>query len=142
MHPRLNHSSRPIPTPRPLPQIPHFNPHPIHAKLPHRQKAPALTQNRSIFISAVSGEFREARKSVASALRLPGNDVREQSDFGADPNGETLLDKIRNYIADCDLVVCMIGERSGAKPTQIEAAAYQCKTACKPFQIPGVNSVQ
>ena len=80
-----------------------------------------------LFLSAVSSEFRTARETLARTLRGPGLVVREQCDFGADPNGETLLDKLHEYIKDCNCVVSLIGKRSGSKPQPDEASAHEDK---------------
>jgi hypothetical protein len=83
----------------------------------NRRKAAGWVDQERIFLSAVSGEFRTARESVASTLRGLALVVREQSDFKAKPGGLTLLDKLHDYIKDCSVVVRLIGTRSGSKPT-------------------------
>jgi hypothetical protein len=50
------------------------------------------------FLAAVSREFGAARQALARTLRVPGNEVREQSDIGADPRGATLPDKLHAYV--------------------------------------------
>ena len=68
-----------------------------------------------VFLSAVTSEFGPARDALADDLQ--GHDdvtVRVQRSFRDDPGADTLLHKLRNYIAGCDVVVCLIGARSGA----------------------------
>lgn len=45
-------------------------------------------------------------------------------DFRLGTGADTLLRKLHNYIHDCSAVVCVIGDRSGAAPTQTEAAPF------------------
>lgn len=82
------------------------------------------TQGLRIFISAVSSEFETARDTVASDLRARGNVVKVQSDFRQEADADTLLQKLHDYIRDCEAVVCLVGKRSGACPTVSEAAPF------------------
>jgi tetratricopeptide (TPR) repeat protein len=74
-----------------------------------------------VFVSAVSSEFENARSAVASDLRSRGLSVKVQEDFRQEANADTLLSKLHNYIRNCSAVVCIIGDRSGARPTSAEA---------------------
>jgi tetratricopeptide (TPR) repeat protein len=89
---------------------------------------------KRIFLSAVSGEFRTAREKLASTLHDLRLEVHEQSDFRADPRGLTLLDKLPNYVRDCDCVVSLIGTRSGSDPEPVEAERYL------PMLPPGIGT--
>jgi tetratricopeptide (TPR) repeat protein len=78
----------------------------------------------SVFVSAVTSEFGKVRSTVASDLRSRGLSVKVQEDFRLDAGADTLLRKLHNYIHNCSAVVCIIGDRAGAGPTQIEAAPF------------------
>jgi tetratricopeptide (TPR) repeat protein len=77
-----------------------------------------------VFVSAVTSEFGKVRSAVASDLRSRGLSVKVQEDFRLGTGADTLLRKLHNYIHDCSAVVCVIGDRSGAAPTQTEAAPF------------------
>jgi WD40 repeat protein len=72
----------------------------------------------SIFLSAVSDQFRDCRKALASDLRATGAEVVLQEDFAQHPR--TLLEKLQKYIAECDRVIALVGDAYGFEP---EAAA-------------------
>jgi tetratricopeptide (TPR) repeat protein len=79
-----------------------------------------------VFLSAVSSEFAQARDALASDLQSHEVTVSVQRSFRHDDAAETLLHKLRNYIEHCDVVVCLIGARSGAGlPVAVEAAAFR-----------------
>jgi tetratricopeptide (TPR) repeat protein len=69
-----------------------------------------------IFISAVTSEFGKARDALAADLRARGHDVTIQSDFQQNPDSETLLGALADYIHDCHAVICIVGKRAGACP--------------------------
>ena len=69
-----------------------------------------------IFISAVTSEFGKARDALASDLRARGHEVTVQSDFKQNPDSDTLLGNLSDYIRDCHAVVCIVGKRCGACP--------------------------
>lgn len=73
-----------------------------------------------IFLSCVSAEFRGCRELLAKDLRRARAHVFAQEDFGV--SGGTLLDKLDRYIQECDAVVHLIGDGTGAVP---EAVAVQ-----------------
>jgi hypothetical protein len=70
---------------------------------------------KKVFLSAVSSEFRVCRDGLARALRADGFEVHVQEDFTQDGTG-TLLQKLEQYIADCDCFVAVIGAAYGAEP--------------------------
>jgi hypothetical protein len=74
-----------------------------------------------VFISAVSSELGSHRREVARVLRRKGLEVRDQEHFSQ--GGGTLLERLRDYIQQCDAVVLLVGERYGAFPTQEHTAA-------------------
>jgi hypothetical protein len=67
-----------------------------------------------IFLSAVSGQFKDARDALASDLRAVGAEVVVQEDF--QQHGRTLLEKLQNYIASCDRVIALVGDAYGWEP--------------------------
>lgn len=74
-----------------------------------------------IFVSAVSRELGSYRREVARVLRRKGLEVRDQDHFNMGP--ATLLEKLRDYIRECDAVILLVGERSGAFPTDEHSAS-------------------
>ena len=75
-------------------------------------------QAMKIFLSCVSTEFKSYRLKLANQLgALPGQpyEVKVQEDFLQ--GGHTLLECLADYIRNCDLVIHLIGEASGARPT-------------------------
>jgi tetratricopeptide (TPR) repeat protein len=67
-----------------------------------------------IFLSAVSGQFRECRNALASDLRAVGVEVAVQEDF--QQHGRTLLEKLQEYIAGCDRMIALVGNAYGSEP--------------------------
>lgn len=61
-----------------------------------------------VFISAVSSEFQHARSTLASDLRALGLEVRVQEDFRQEIDADTTLQKLHNYIRDCDAVIYVL----------------------------------
>src|SRR5438094_554018 len=80
----------------------------------------AVTNNKKLFLSAVSSEFEAYRTLLAGDLRRPTLDVHVQEDFIV--TGGSTLQKLDDYIRSCDGVVHLIGKATGAKP---EAPAVQ-----------------
>jgi tetratricopeptide (TPR) repeat protein len=81
--------------------------------------------NFRVFLSAVSSAFASARGALANDLQAHDVSVRIQRSFRHDDAAETLLHKLRNYIERCDVVVCLVGTRSGSGfPVAAEAAAF------------------
>jgi tetratricopeptide (TPR) repeat protein len=79
-----------------------------------------------VFLSAVSSEFGRVRDALANDLQSHDLIVRVQRSFRHDDNAETLLHKLRNYIETCNVVIFLIGSRSGAGfPTPIEAERFR-----------------
>jgi tetratricopeptide (TPR) repeat protein len=77
-----------------------------------------------IFVSAVTNEFGKARDAVASDLRARGHEVKVQSDFTQGGDAEFLLERLHDYIRDCNAVVCVIGKRSGSCPSPDKALRF------------------
>jgi hypothetical protein len=74
-----------------------------------------------VFLSAVSSELKSCRLEVAWVLRRKGLEVRDQEHFSQGP--ATLIERLRNYIQQCEAVVLLVGERCGTFPTDEHAAA-------------------
>ena len=77
-----------------------------------------------IFISAVTSEFGKARDALAADLRARGHEVTIQSDFQQNPDSETLLGALADYIHDCHAVICLVGKRAGACPPPRAAKGF------------------
>src|ERR1700730_3228780 len=65
-----------------------------------------------IFISAVSREFSGYRDLLRSYLARPNVTVHIQEDFIA--GGLPTLDKLDRYIKECDAVIHLVGDMTGA----------------------------
>lgn len=65
-----------------------------------------------IFLSAVSGEFRSYRNQLSEKLKRPNVAVHTQEDFVA--FGAEMLQKLDDYIRECDLIVHLVGDMTGA----------------------------
>src|SRR5580700_1298427 len=65
-----------------------------------------------LFLSTVSEEFRSYRDALRSKLQRPNVTVYVQEDFI--PTGTETLDKLDLYIGNCDAVIHLIGDRTGA----------------------------
>jgi hypothetical protein len=74
-----------------------------------------------VFLSAVSSELASYRQEAARVLRRKGLEVREQAHFSQGP--ATLLERLRDYIQQCEAVLLLVGEQCGAFPTAEHAAA-------------------
>lgn len=77
-----------------------------------------------LFVSAVTSEFGLARSNIASDLRARGLTVKVQEDFRQESGAPTTLALLHNYIRDCDAVICIVGQRHGARPPQAAAQPY------------------
>jgi len=78
-----------------------------------------------LFLSAVSSEFGKARDALAADLRSRELLLRVQSDFRQEPESDTTLKKLHDYIRDCSAVVCVIGKCSGALPPPPAAEPFK-----------------
>lgn len=79
-----------------------------------------------VFLSAVTSEFGKARDALAKDLYGGEIKVREQQSFHHDGKAGTLLPKLHNYIEFCNVVVCLVGARSGGGfPTEVEAVPFK-----------------
>jgi len=78
------------------------------------------TQPFRIFVSAVSDELKSYREAVAGVLRTADYEVRDEAHFHQGPGA--LIEKLRGYIKSCDVVIFLIGDRTGSFPTGEHAA--------------------
>jgi hypothetical protein len=79
----------------------------------------------SVFISAVSDEFRAYRDQLVHDLTRQNVAVKVQEDFN-DLGGDT-LDKLDVYIAHCDAVVHLVGDMCGAAADERQEQALLVK---------------
>jgi tetratricopeptide (TPR) repeat protein len=68
--------------------------------------------NVQIFLSTVSAEFRTYRDALRHDLDRPNVTVKVQEDFIA--TGMETLDKLDEYIRQCDAVIHLVGDMTGA----------------------------
>ena len=71
-----------------------------------------------VFLSCASTEFRSYRLKLANqlgALKGQPYEVKVQEDF--QQGGFTLLDQLADYVRACDLVIHLVGDACGARPT-------------------------
>ncbi len=73
------------------------------------------------FISAVSDEFGSYRDEVRRTLTRPNVEVKIQEDFKA--GGTFTLLKLDEYIAECDTVIHLVGDKTGAIAQEADVAA-------------------
>lgn len=72
-----------------------------------------------VFLSCVSSEFGSYRLKLANhlgALKGRPYEVKVQEDF--QQGGYTLLDSLAKYIRKCDLVIHLVGDACGARPSE------------------------
>ena len=70
-----------------------------------------------VFLSCVTSEFGSSRALLTKDLRRAGVEVKVQEDFGS--RGGTLLEALDDYIAKCDAVIHLVGERAGESPPEL-----------------------
>jgi tetratricopeptide (TPR) repeat protein len=96
------------------------------------------------FLSCVSSEFRSYRLKLANQLgALKGQpcEVRVQEDF--QQGGFTLLDRLADYICECDLVVHLVGDACGSRPTpEHERTLFEHLGEAPPDPLPGWSYTQ
>jgi hypothetical protein len=68
--------------------------------------------NIYIFLSTVSAEFRSYRDALRHDLDRPNVTIKVQEDFIA--SGTETLDKLDDYIRQCDAVIHLVGDMTGA----------------------------
>ena len=76
-----------------------------------------------IFLSAVSGQFKECRNALGSDLRAIGCEVKVQEDFQQGPR--TLIEQIEQYVAQCDRVIALVGDAYGFEASGVAVPAVE-----------------
>ncbi len=82
-----------------------------HDCTPHLPRLPLCRQQR----------VEKLPLEVAWVLRRKGLEIRDQEHFSQGP--ATLIERLRDYIQQCQAVVLLVGERCGTFPTDEHAAA-------------------
>jgi hypothetical protein len=90
--------------------------------------------NKKLFISAVSSEFVSYRELLRKDLKRPNLDIAVQEDFIT--SGGKTLEKLDNYIVNCDGIVHLIGKATGASPREAAVAAILARYADFPSRLP------
>ena len=78
-----------------------------------------------LFMSCVSSEFKSYRLKLANHLAAAKGgsfEIKVQEDF--QQGGFTLLDKLAEYIRECDAVIHLVGDACGARPTANTPALF------------------
>ena len=76
-----------------------------------------------IFLSTVSAEFRSYRDALRPDLDRPNVTVKVQEDFIA--TGTESLEKLDDYICQCDAVIHLVGDMTGAMAQPPSLAAIR-----------------
>jgi hypothetical protein len=77
-----------------------------------------------IFISTVSNEFKTCRERLAEDLQFPNVDVQTQEkNITKLAAGQTILIKLDDYIAECDVLIHLIGQQTSIDGTPASKAA-------------------
>ncbi len=74
-----------------------------------------------IFLSAVSGQFKECRNALASDLRAIECEVKVQEDFQQGPR--TLIEQLEQYVSRCDRVIALVGDAYGCEASGVAVPA-------------------
>ncbi len=77
-----------------------------------------------IFLSAVSSEFASVRDDLFKQLEKHGFDVTYQEKLVPKGDADRTLDKVYAYFQECDLIIYLVGQRSGGFPAEKVAAKY------------------
>ncbi|MFN5731766.1 MAG: DUF4062 domain-containing protein [Planctomyces sp.] len=86
-----------------------------------------------VFISGVSHELESCRREVARSLRRKGLEVRDQEHFRQ--GGATLIEQLRDYIQQCDAVICLVGDQYGSSVTAEHAQVLSASEWWNRFHI-------
>jgi hypothetical protein len=73
-----------------------------------------MSNNKKLFLSAVSREFLAYRDLLSKDLKRPALDVAVQEEFGVTDGSS--LEKLDDYIRACDGIIHLIGKATGAIP--------------------------
>jgi tetratricopeptide (TPR) repeat protein len=98
----------------------------------------------NVFLSCVSTEFKSYRLRLANqlgALKDHPYEIKVQEDF--QQGGYTLLDKLADYIRECDLVIHLAGDACGARLTAEHVQAlYRSLGDAPPDPLPDWSYTQ
>jgi tetratricopeptide (TPR) repeat protein len=72
---------------------------------------------KKIFLSAVTGQFKECRDALASDLRAIDCEVKVQDDFQQGPR--TLIERLEEYVAQCDRIIALLGDAYGSEASGV-----------------------
>lgn len=95
-----------------------------------------MSAHTKLFLSAVTREFEPHRKLLAGDLKRPDLDVAVQEDFGV--LGATTLEKLDDYLRNCDAVVHLVGKATGAVAEEPAVAALLAKYPDLGARLPGL----
>jgi hypothetical protein len=87
-----------------------------------------------IFLSTVSDEFRDYRDQLRHDLTRHNVEVKVQEDFK--DLGMVTLDKLDEYITNCDAVVHLVGEMTGAAAESESTTSLLAKYPDLPDRLP------
>ena len=75
------------------------------------------TPLRPVFLSRVSREFGPVIEELRNLLQSVGIDGRTQLSFRQEPDADTTLAKLSQYVHDSRAVISLIGKLSGGYPS-------------------------
>jgi tetratricopeptide (TPR) repeat protein len=98
----------------------------------------------NVFLSCVSTEFKSYRLRLANqlgALKDHPYDIKVQEDF--QQGGFTLLDKLADYVRECNVVIHLAGDACGARPfAEHVQALYRSLGEALPEPLPDHSYTQ
>lgn len=92
-----------------------------------------------IFLSTVSAEFQSYREALRRDLDRPNVTVKIQEDFIA--SGSATLDKLDDYIRQCDAVIHLVGDMTGAVAEAPSLASIQHRYPDLPQRLPALRAL-
>ena len=87
-----------------------------------------------VFVSATTRDLGSYRKVVADWLRQQGHVPVIQDDFELQPDFVTIAKMLRDKLAPCDAVVCLIGDYYGFEPKDRPPAEARRSTTDDPVE--------
>jgi hypothetical protein len=93
-----------------------------------------------IFLSTVSDEFRDYRDQLRHDLTRHNVEVKVQEDFK--DLGTVTLDKLDVYITNCDAVVHLVGDMTGAAAKPESTESVLAKYPDLPDRLPPLRSAE
>ena len=95
--------------------------------------------SRKVFLSCVTNEFERYREMLGKDLRRFGIEVRVQDDFVV--GRLTTLNKLDEYINDCDIVIHLIGSATGSPANPAEVTDLLQRYPDLTEKLNGLNGV-